>query len=141
MNQRLAPGLRVGKSRIDGKGCFAAACFHRHQRIAEYVGKRIALAEAERKRRVPGKKFVCDIDTDWSIDGSRGGNGTQYINHSCDPNSYTVILGGRLFLHALKHITRGEEITADYLYELELEKTQCHCKAISCVEKDRLAMM
>ena len=118
MNQKLAPGLRLAQSSIDGCGCFAAACFARDQRIAEYVGERITCAEAECRQLAPGKKCICDIDKEWSIDGSLGGNGTQYINHSCDPNAYLVTAGGRLFLHALRDITAAEEITAEYLFEL-----------------------
>src|SRR5438046_3153896 len=120
MNYTLAPGLRIAQSRIDGEGCFAGRSFVRDERIAEYVGERIPFAEAERRQRAPGKKCVCDIDPEWSIDGSLGGNGTQYVNHSCDPNAYLVTSDGRLFLYALRDIPAAEEITAEYLYELEL---------------------
>ena len=137
MNQKLAPGLRVGKSRIDGKGCFAAAGFRQDQPIAEYVGERITPAEAERRQRAPGKKCVCDIDKEWSIDGSRGGNGTQYVNHSCEPNASLVVAHGRLFLRALRDITPAEEITVEYLYELELGEVTCRCQTSVCVEEDR----
>lgn len=139
MNHALAPGLRVAQSNIDGEGCFAAASFVRGQRIAEYVGEKIPFAEAERRQRAPGKKCVCDIDTEWSIDGSLGGNGTQYVNHSCDPNAYLVTSHGRLFLHALRDITAAEEITAEYLYELELDQTPCCCRTAACVKNDRAA--
>ena len=54
MNQRLASGLTVARSRIHGKGCFAAILFRQNQQIAEYVGERISLAEAERRRCAPG---------------------------------------------------------------------------------------
>ena len=135
MNQSLAPGLLVAKSGIDGKGCFATVHFRRNQRIAEYVGERISFAQAECRRRAPGKKCICDVDPEWSIDGSRGGNGTQYINHSCDPDSYLVVSKGRVFLHALREISAGEEITMEYLYELGLERTRCNCRTASCVER------
>src|SRR5712691_739990 len=123
MNNSLAPGLRVAKSSIEGEGCFAAIYFCENQRIAEYVGERISFAEAECRRRAAGKKCICDVDREWSIDGSRGGNGTQYINHSCDPNSYLVVSRSRVFLHALREIIPGEEITTDYLYEMGLDRT------------------
>lgn len=139
MNQTLAPGLRVAKSRIDGRGCFAVTGFGKDQRIAEYVGEKITFAEAERRQRAPGKHCVCDIDKEWSVDGSLGGNGTQYINHSCDPNAYLVTADGRLFLHALREITAAEEITAEYLYELELDETPCGCRTAACVMNDRSA--
>ena len=132
MKQRLAPGLSLARSTIDGKGCFAAFHFRQNQRIAEYVGERISAAEAERRLSVPGKKFICEVDAEWSIDGSRGGNGTQFINHSCEPNSYLIISQGQVFLHALREIIPGEEITIEYLYELELDETKCRCQTSSC---------
>jgi SET domain-containing protein len=133
MNQNLAPGLRIAKSSIDGEGCFAATHFRHQQQIAEYAGERISTVEAESRRRAPGKKFICDIDSDWSIDGRHGGNATKYVNHSCEPNSYLVVSQGRVFLHALREIFPGEEITTEYFYELELDGTECRCQAASCM--------
>lgn len=141
MNTGLAPGIRVRKSGIDGKGCFAATMFCQDQQIAEYVGERIRAAEAEARRRAQGLKCICDIDSEWSIDGSRGGNGTHYINHSCEPNSYLVIKEGRIFLHALQEIVPGEEITADYLYELRLEQRVCRCGTATCLDRLNLGSM
>jgi uncharacterized protein len=137
--RKLAHGLRVAKSSIDGKGCFATVHFCQNEQIAEYVGERISFTEAECRRRAPGKKCICDVDHEWSIDGSRGGNGTQYTNHSCDPNSYLVVSGERVFLHALREIIPGEEITADYQYEMGLDGTRCNCQTVSCLEKIGLA--
>ena len=141
MNQKLAPGLRVRKSAIDGQGCFAAIAFRQDQRIAEYVGEKINCAEAERRQRESGKKCVCDIDTEWSIDGSLGGNGTQFINHSCDPNAYLINSRGRLFLYALRDIVMAEEITAEYLYELELDLRICCCRNQRSAEPSSISRM
>jgi len=91
MTGRLAPGLTIGESLIHGKGCFAAVAFHEDQQIAEYVGERISMIEAERRRRAFGEDCICDVDNEWAIEGSRGGNGTQYVNHSCQPNSYVIV--------------------------------------------------
>jgi SET domain-containing protein len=132
MNQRLAFGLSVARSKIHGSGCFATIFFHRNQQIAEYVGERISLAEAERRRQGTRNQCICDVDTEWAIDGSRGGNGTQYVNHSCQPNSEVIVLGGQIFLYALREINPGEEITAEYLYELSLEGTRCNCGMAFC---------
>ena len=135
MHHSPAPGLRIAKSRIDGHGCFAAVRFRKHQRIAEYVGERISVAEAARRQSVPGKKRVCDVDLEWSIDGSHGGNGTQYVNHSCEPNAQLTVTNGRLFLYATRGINPGEEITAEYLYELRLDDAECRCQTATCVGK------
>ncbi len=135
----LAFGLAIGKSRIHGTGCFAAIRFRQHQQIAEYVGERISLAEAERRRCAPGEQCICDVDSTWAIDGSRGGNGTQYVNHSCDPNSYVIVSQKRIFIFALRDIAPGEEITTDYLYELYFDQTRCRCRTATCDETTRLA--
>ena len=134
MTARFASGLTIRESLIHGKGCFAGVGFH-HKQIGEYVGERISLAEAERRRRAPGEKCICDVDDEWAIDGSRGGNATRYVNHSCQPNSYVVISEGRIFLRALREITPGEEITTDYLDELHSEQVKCRCRATCCDEK------
>src|SRR5260370_33219923 len=127
MNQRLAFGLTVATSRTHGKGCFAIVPFRRNQQIAEYVGERISMAEAARRRCAAGERCICDVDGQWAIDGNRGGNGTQYINHSCQPNAHVIISRGLILVHALRDITPGQEITTDYLYELRLEKAKCRC--------------
>lgn len=138
ITERLAFGLAIGKSRIHGKGCFAAIPFHQNQRIAEYVGERVSLAEAERRRCAAGEQCICDVDPDWAIDGSRGGNGTQYVNHSCQPNSYVIVFEKRIFIYALREIAPGEEITTDYLYELYSDRTTCRCRTASCDETTSL---
>jgi SET domain-containing protein len=132
MNHTFPFGIKIDKSRIHGKGCFAAIPFHKDQQIAEYVGERISLAEAERRRSAAGEQCICDVDLERAIDGSRGGNGTQYVNHSCEPNSYVRIAEGRIFIHALKEIVPGEEITADYLYELSSDRIPCRCRTATC---------
>ena len=139
ITQRLAFGLAIRKSKIHGRGCFATIPYYENQRIAEYVGERISLAEAERRRCAPGEQCICDVDSDWAIDGSRGGNGTQYVNHSCQPNSYVIVSEKRIFIYALRQITPGEEITTDYLYELYSDQTTCRCRTPRCDETTSLA--
>lgn len=132
LENAVAPGLQISRSSIEGRGCFAAVRFHSHQLIAEYVGEKITIDEAERRRCEPGRKYICDVDLECAIDGSCGGNGTEYINHSCDPSCYLVVLRARIFLYAGRDIEPGEEITADYLYELELEGLSCKCRSSVC---------
>jgi SET domain-containing protein len=128
---RLAPGLAIRKSSINGKGCFATTHFPRGKKIAEYAGERISEAEANRRahRRV---LRICAIDDSWSLDGSRDGNGTHYINHSCTPNSYMKIHYGHIQFYALRDIHPGEEITIDYETTLHSDKKRCYCGAKTC---------
>jgi SET domain-containing protein len=131
MKLKLAHGLSVKPSLIDGKGCFATIKFMRGRKIAEYTGERINNREAERRagRR---KLRICAIDWRWSLDGSRGGNGTHYINHSCQPNCYMKILYGHILFYALRDIKVGEELTVDYEITLHSDKKKCTCGAKNC---------
>lgn len=128
---KLAPGLAIKKSPINGKGCFATIHFPRRRKIAEYTGERISDDEANGRanRRI---LRICAIDYDWSLDGSRGGNGTHYINHSCEPNCYMKTLYGHIQFYALRDIAPGEEITVDYEITLHSDKKRCSCGAKTC---------
>lgn len=129
---KLAHGLAVGKSRINGKGCFAAVTFKRRQKIAEYTGERISDLEAQKRARNRRVLRICDIDGRWSLDGARGGNGTHYINHSCQPNAYMRTLYGHVLFFALRDIKPGEEITIDYEMTLHPDSKRCVCGAANC---------
>ena len=131
MKLKLSPGLTIKESPIDGRGCLAAAHFSRRRKIAEYTGERISNAEAKRRagRRV---LRICGIDDRWSLDGSRGGNGTHYINHSCEPNSFMKVVYGHILFIALRDIKPGEEITIDYESTLHSDQKRCTCGARKC---------
>ena len=131
MKLKLAPGLSIRKSRINGKGCFATQHFPRGKKIAEYTGEKISTMEAVRRSRRRILR-ICAIDSRWSLDGSRGGNGTHYINHSCAPNSFMKILYGHIQFYALRDIRPGEEITIDYEMTLHSDRKRCYCGARSC---------
>ncbi len=131
MSLKLAPGLTLGKSSINGTGCFSTIQFPSRKKIAEYTGERITNAEANRRagRR---KLRICGIDEYWSLDGSRGGNGTHYINHSCAPNAYMQSVRGHILFFALRDINPGEEITIDYGTTLHKDSKKCSCGAALC---------
>ena len=129
---QLAHGLTIRKSRINGKGCFATVLFPHRKKIADYTGERISDAEANRRAARRRILRICALDESWSIDGSRGGNGTHYINHSCEPNCYMKILHGRVQFYALRDIHPGEEITLDYISTLHSDKKRCSCRSAKC---------
>ena len=129
---KLAPGLAIRKSRINGKGCFATVPFHRGKKIAEYAGERISDLEAQKRARKRRILRICDLDGRVSIDGSRGGNGTHYINHCCEPNAYMRTLYGHVLFFALRDIRAGEEITIDYEQTLHPDSKRCFCGAKNC---------
>jgi hypothetical protein len=131
-DQKLASGLTIRQSPIDGLGCFATIRFPKGGHIAEYTGERISRREARRRVRRGGKIRICGIDEDRCIDGSVGGNGTEYINHSCEPNGCGVLVDGRIFLFALRDIAPGEEIAVDYVSSYHSNQKRCHCQTPTC---------
>jgi len=128
----LAPGLNVKESGIEGFGCFAARDFGKGRTIAEYAGEKISRHEIG--RRVHGKRriYICGINTYWAIDGSRGGNGTQFINHSCTPNAFLRVLRNRIVFFARRDIKAGEEITLDYIDSYHSDRKACMCGTLKC---------
>ena len=131
MKLSLDPKLEIRASPIEGRGCFARVHLRRRKKIAEYVGEKISNAEAERRagRR---RLRICEVNSRWSVDGSRGGNGTHYINHSCEPNSYMKNVRDHILVLALRDIKAGEEITIDYHSTLHSDRKKCTCGAPSC---------
>ena len=110
---KYASGLAVHKSSISGLGCFATLHFYRLHKIAIYSGERISQSEVS--RRIAKQKVIkiCGIDQRWAIDGNVGGNETQYINHSCQPNCFTRVSHGNILILALRNIEPGEELTIE----------------------------
>jgi len=129
---KLAAGLSIKKSPINGRGCFATRKFTKRKKIAEYTGERISDWEAMRRARGRRHLRVCDVDGKWSLDGAIGGNGTHYINHSCDPNAFMKTLYGHVLFFALHDIKPGEEITIDYEQTLLPDSRRCHCGSRNC---------
>ena len=125
-------GLEVRPSSISGKGCFATAPWPKRRKIAEYVGERIGRAEA--KRRTLGKSVIkcVGIDSYWSVDATRWGNPTAFLNHCCDPNTRMIVRYGRVELYALRDIAPGEELTLDYEFSQHPDSKRCTCGAVNC---------
>ncbi|BDE07484.1 SET domain-containing protein-lysine N-methyltransferase [Vulcanimicrobium alpinum] len=131
MRFALAPGLVVAASPIHGRGCFATRRFARWKKIAEYTGEKITNAEAERRGRRRVLR-ISGLDGRYSIDGSRGGNGTHYINHSCSPTAFMRTVRGHLLVFALRDLRPGDEITIDYVATMHSDRKRCTCGAPDC---------
>lgn len=131
MKLKLDPKLEIKPSPIEGCGCFARVHIPRGKKIAEYTGEKISNSEA-RRRAGRRRLRICEVNDRWSLDGSRGGNGTHYINHSCEPNSYMKIIYDHILVLALRDIRPGEEVTIDYHSTLHSDRKRCTCGAPSC---------
>src|SRR5580698_3957279 len=120
--------FRVGRA-LTGLGLFATKPIKRLAYIATYRGRRISGAEADRLE-ARGSRYMFEINSRWTIDGSPRWNRARYINHSCRPNAKPVGRKGRLVFIALRRIEPGEEITFDYgkeYYRFFLENGGCRC--------------
>jgi SET domain-containing protein len=131
----LAPGLTVRESTIEGQGCFATRDFMKRRRIAEYTGEKVSRHEIARRVRGKRRIYISGIDSYWGIDGSQGGNGTQYINHSCRPNAFMRVVHGHILFFALRDISSGEEITVDYVDSYHSDEKRCQCGSPKCRSK------
>jgi hypothetical protein len=137
--------LEVRRSGIQGRGVFADRRIREGVCITEYTGKRISHEEADAQSQDddPSRKhhtFLFAVDDDVCIDASEGGNEARFINHSCDPNCEIVIEKGRVFIHSLRAIARGEELLYDYWYTTDESYSMadlrriypCRCGAAKC---------
>jgi SET domain-containing protein len=131
-SEATAPGIEVRASKIDGRGCFATVSFKKGRKIAELVGERVSRIEAARRMRGKRRLHICAINSYWGIDASRGGNGSQFVNHSCRPNSFLRIIHEHIIFFALRDISPGEEITLDYVNSYHPDDYRCRCHAPGC---------
>ncbi|GIW66358.1 MAG: hypothetical protein KatS3mg095_0256 [Candidatus Parcubacteria bacterium] len=118
-NKNYYKNLKIKKSN-NGLGLFAKKEFNKGEIILEFIGKIVHRSFFQKIKDKKTKKIIDDyslqIDEDIFILGT-GKNKKIYddfINHSCDPNSYVYINGNKVLLIALKNIKKGEEITYDY---------------------------
>jgi len=121
--------VRVGRS-ATGLGLFATKAIARRAPIVSYRGRRIPTAEAQKRERRFGAKYMFELNRKWTIDGSPRWNLGRYANHSCRPNAEPIARKGRVVLVALRPIRPGEEITFDYgdaYFELFFKKSGCLC--------------
>lgn len=133
----------IRKSPIHGQGVFASRKIRKGTRIIEYVGERIDKEESNRRglelfeesRKTGGASvYIFDLNKKWDLDGNKPYNDARLINHSCEPNCEMVNEDDHLWLHSLRDILPGEEITFDYGYDIEhFLDHPCRCGTPACV--------
>jgi uncharacterized protein len=104
--------FRIGRS-LTGVGLFATRPIKKHVRIMEYKGPILDQEEALRAE-ARGNRYLYEISKNRTIDGTPRGNVARYANHSCNPNSESIVWRGRVFIKSLRNIKPGEEIVYDY---------------------------
>jgi SET domain-containing protein len=102
----------------------------RHK-VIEYTGERISRRETKIRASRP-LNYIFTLDKYWAIDGSAGGSGAQYINHSCEPNLVARIMKGHILYFSTRAIKKGEELTVDYHFDKDVERVPCSCGSLRC---------
>jgi uncharacterized protein len=123
--------FRVGRSRT-GLGLFAVLPIAKKEYIVTYSGKWITTKEAQRRERIGNPKYLFEVNSRWTIDGSTRRNLGRYANHSCKPNAEPVLRKGKMVLVALRPIAPGDEITYDYgeeYFDYYFKDAGCRCMA------------
>ena len=122
--------FRLGRAHT-GLGLFATKPIKRGAYIATYRGRRISTKEADR-REAGGARYMFELNSRWTIDGSPRWNVARYSNHSCKPNAKPVGRNGGIVIVAERRIEPEEEITYSYgeeYLEYFLQSGGCRCAA------------
>jgi SET domain-containing protein len=126
----------VRSSGIHGRGVFATRTIRKNARILEYRGTRttweIAAEQPDSDPDDPFHTFLFELSDGRVIDAAEGGNAARWINHSCDPNCETIEEGDRVFIHAVRTIRAGEELTYDYQLVVDEPITRRLRKSYAC---------
>jgi SET domain-containing protein len=101
--------FRVGRSKT-GLGLFALKSIKKGEFIAYYRGRIISNAEADKL----WTKYLFELNSRWTVDGSGRSNTARYINHACRPNAETDVKKHKIIITAIKNIEPGDEITYNY---------------------------
>src|SRR6478736_5386823 len=104
--------FRIGRSRT-GLGLFATAPIKKRAFIVEYKGRKLTTEQAD-KLEARGNRYLYEINSRWTIDGTSRKNLGRYVNHSCRPNAETHRIGHKVIIRAIKNIKAGAEITCNY---------------------------
>jgi len=123
--------LRIGRSK-SGLGLFALKPIKRGEFIAYYTGRLITNAEADKL----WTKYMFEVNSRWTIDGSSRRNRARYINHSCRPNAEVYFVKHAIKIRAIKNIKPGDEITYHYgrdYFDSFIKDVGCKCRA--CAKK------
>ncbi|CAG9860906.1 unnamed protein product [Phyllotreta striolata] len=124
---RTSNGCGWGLKTLRKIGCGSFVC--------EYVGEIVTHEEAEKRGKIydaEGRTYLFDLDyhtkdNPYTIDAAKFGNVSHFINHSCDPNLavYAVWIDcldpnlPRLAFFALREIQKDEELTFDYMMNID----------------------
>ncbi|MFA6077710.1 MAG: SET domain-containing protein-lysine N-methyltransferase [Candidatus Paceibacterota bacterium] len=116
----------ITKRSKTGIGLFTLDPIKKGACIIQYVGREIS----EREKIYSRGKYLLEINSKITIDGSAKTNTARYINHSCRPNCELEIWRGGAYILAKKNIKAGEELNYDYdteYFDAYIKPRGCKC--------------
>ena len=137
-------------SPIHGTGVFATELIRKGERIIRYQGTLRTHAEVDEEygeEDEDGHTFLFTLNDEYVIDANKRGNVARWINHSCDPNCESEVEEDpkdrrekdKVFIHAIRDIKPGEELTYNYGITLDEPHTPklkklwgCRCGSKKC---------
>ncbi len=124
--------LCVAGSSIHRWGVYAGEPIPANKKVMEYTGERISRKETKRRAELSDLIYLFTVNSYWCLDGSVGGSGAEYVNHSCAPNIRAWVCKGHILYMSLREIRKGEELTLDYNFGKDADKVLCRCGTASC---------
>ncbi|MGH8165068.1 MAG: SET domain-containing protein, partial [Rhodanobacteraceae bacterium] len=125
-------GMKLAPSQIHRWGIYATEFIPTRRKVIEYTGEKISRRETKRRAESSDLIYLFTLDRYWTLDGSVGGSGAEYINHSCEPNLIARIVRGHILYMSVRNIEAGEELTIDYHFDKKVQAVPCRCGAAAC---------
>ena len=120
------------KKSTAGLGLFSNLPVKKGEFVIEYTGKMLTSKEADEK----GGKYLFEINSRFTVDGTGRENTARYINHSCRPNCEARIKNKKILIYSIKNIKEGEELTYNYGLSYFKEYIKPHgCRCPHCKKK------
>lgn len=142
-NRGQSEYCEVRGSDIHGHGVYAAKDIPAEEQVIEYIGELVDKNESETRAWAQHAKaeatgdaavYIFTLNKRWDIDGNVPWNTARLINHSCEPNCEAWVDEKRIFIHSLRDIKKGEELSFDYGFDIECyEEHPCRCGSKKCV--------
>ena len=141
----IPPALLIQRRRsgIHGHGVYARIAIPAGHVIVEYTGERITKTESRRREAARLERvrrghnactYIFDLNRRHDLDGSRGGNISRFLNHSCRPNCFSEKRRGRIWIVAERDIFPDQDLTFDYGFPFhDWADHPCRCGSANCV--------
>jgi SET domain-containing protein len=111
------PRVERRRSGLHGWGVFALERIPKNKRIIAYLGELVsheASVDRESRYLERGHIWCFKLSSRWVVDARHGGNDARFVNHACQPNCYSQVVDGTIWIRAARTIEPGEELTYDY---------------------------